>query len=63
MTASEEVPGFVAKSEVKGVPLFGWISRVWRCIYVQRSTPPGGKSVTDQISERAADLSEYLFTL
>jgi len=61
MTASAEVPGFVAKSEVKGVPLFGWISRVWRCIYVQRSTPPGGKSVTDQISERAADLSKNRF--
>eukprot|EP00339_Tiarina_fusa_P015910 CAMPEP_0117040488 /NCGR_PEP_ID=MMETSP0472-20121206/28331_1 /TAXON_ID=693140 ORGANISM="Tiarina fusus, Strain LIS" /NCGR_SAMPLE_ID=MMETSP0472 /ASSEMBLY_ACC=CAM_ASM_000603 /LENGTH=205 /DNA_ID=CAMNT_0004751233 /DNA_START=365 /DNA_END=978 /DNA_ORIENTATION=- len=53
MTASEDVPGFVAKSEVQKVPLFGWISHFWRCIYVDRAGSPKAKSVTEQIHERA----------
>lgn len=62
MTASETVPGFVAKSEVQKVPIFGWISHFWRCIYVDRAGV--GRSVTDQISERAVKTgtSQFAFT-
>lgn len=56
MTSAYDVPGFVAKSEVQGVPIFGWISRIWRCIYVQRSSSEHkGPTVTQQISTRAVD--------
>jgi len=54
MTSSEHVPGFVAKSEVENIPVAGWISHFWRCLYVERVTKPGKKSVTEQIQERAA---------
>jgi len=56
MTASEDVPGFVAKAEVQKVPFFGWISHFWRCIYVYRAGSSGAKSVTEQIQERAVSL-------
>lgn len=59
MTASATVPGFVAKSEVQKVPIFGWISHFWRCIYVDRVGAPGSKSVTEQIHERAMDTSTF----
>eukprot|EP01096_Ripella_sp_DP13-Kostka_P007782 TRINITY_DN2865_c0_g1_i1.p1 TRINITY_DN2865_c0_g1~~TRINITY_DN2865_c0_g1_i1.p1 ORF type:complete len:335 (+),score=129.20 TRINITY_DN2865_c0_g1_i1:36-1007(+) len=52
MTTGEEIPGFVSKVEVKKVPLIGWQSQLWQCIYVDRSQKVG---TVELITNRARD--------
>lgn len=54
MHTYKECPAFVAKKEVANVPFFGWLSRMWQCIFVDRfASEKGGRSATDLICERS----------
>jgi len=52
MTNSDDVPGFVSKVEVKKIPIIGWYSQCWQCLYVDRTVEGG---VTSLIQKRASD--------
>jgi 1-acyl-sn-glycerol-3-phosphate acyltransferase len=52
MTNSSVVPGFVSKVEVKKIPIIGWYSQCWQCLYVDRTVEGG---LTSKIIERASD--------
>lgn len=58
MSYHETIPSFVSKKEVLSVPLFGWKSRIWQCLYVDRFAPAGG-GVASQIDLRAKSLGLF----
>jgi len=51
MITAEKLPAFVSKAEVKKVPVIGWLSEAWQCIYVDRSVKNIGTA--QLIAERA----------
>ena len=58
MVVHETVVGFVAKRGVLGIPVIGYLSRVWNSIYVDREgEEKKGKSVVEQLKDRCDNAS------
>lgn len=54
MGVSNGIPGFVAKHETKKIPMIGYKSIIWQCLYVEnRSQGSSGNNVSNQIVERS----------
>lgn len=53
LCTTDNVPSFVAKKSIEKVPLFGFDSRVWQCIYVDRLSHREGAGAI--LKERASD--------
>jgi len=53
MCTTNNIPSFVAKKSIETVPLFGFDSRVWQCIYVDRLSHREGTGAL--LKERATD--------
>ena len=58
MAYNETIPAFVSKKEVQKVPLFGWKSKIWQCIYVDRNAEKG-MGVASQINTRATSFGLF----
>eukprot|EP01095_Lingulamoeba_sp_RSL-Kostka_P003947 TRINITY_DN15063_c0_g1_i1.p1 TRINITY_DN15063_c0_g1~~TRINITY_DN15063_c0_g1_i1.p1 ORF type:complete len:317 (+),score=97.39 TRINITY_DN15063_c0_g1_i1:65-1015(+) len=54
MVTAEKLPGFVSKVEIKKVPVIGWLSQAWQCVYVDRVNGKG-IGTSQLIAERAND--------
>ena len=54
MISAADVPAFVAKAEVQKVPLIGWKSRIWQCLYVDRFAQKS-EGVATKIIERSSN--------
>jgi len=53
LCTTNTVPSFVAKKSIKAIPLLGYDSQVWQCIYVDRLSHREGVSST--LKERATN--------
>lgn len=46
---------FIAKSEVKGWPVFGWLARLQRTVFINRTNPRDSARQAETIARRLAD--------
>jgi len=56
MATAETIPSFVAKKSVENIPIFGYDSKAWQCIYVDRLAHKEGAATL--LKERACDFTK-----
>lgn len=58
MGVADGIPGFVAKAEVKNIPLIGYLSQAWQGVFVSTRVGHSGESVATQIAQRGVELDK-----